>query len=62
VSASGFSDWRARPASATAERRAELIEWIRVIFADADPTYGYRRVHAELARAGAHCGPEMVGR
>jgi putative transposase len=60
VSTSGYYEWRARPASATAERRPELIEWIRVIFADSDATYGYRRVHAELARAGVHCGPEVV--
>jgi putative transposase len=60
VSTSGFYDWRARPASATAARRAELIEWIRVVFADSDGCYGYRRVHAELARAGVICGPELV--
>lgn len=60
VSASGFYDWRARPASATVARRAELTELIRAVFADSDGTYGYRRVHAELARAGVRCGPELV--
>lgn len=60
VSKSGFYDWRDRPASATAERRAALIEVIVAIFDDSDQTYGYRRVHAELARRGVEAGPELV--
>jgi putative transposase len=60
VSTSGYYDWRSRPASATAERRAELTEPIRQVFAGSDGTYGYRRVHAELTRAGVRCGPELV--
>ncbi len=60
VSKSGFYDWRDRPASATAERRAELTAKITEIFNDSEQTYGYRRVHAQLARQGVAAGPELV--
>lgn len=60
VSRSGFYDWRDRPQSATAQRRAELTVLIRVIFKQSDETYGYRRVHAEVWRRGAEASPELV--
>ncbi len=60
VSRSGFYEWRDRPASATAERREQLKERIVKIFDDEDETYGYRRVHAELARQGVEAGAELV--
>jgi len=60
VSASGFFDWRRRPDSATAQRRAWLATLIREAFADSDETYGYRRIHVHLARSGVPCGPELV--
>ena len=60
VSRSGFYEWRNRPASATTERRGRLTEQIVTIFHDEDETYGYRRVHAELARQGVEAGPELV--
>jgi len=60
VSASGFFAWRSRPASATAQRREQLATLITAIFGVSDSTYGYRRVHAQLARQGVHCGPELV--
>ena len=60
VSKSGFYDWRDRPVSATAERRAALTATIREIFHDSEQTYGYRRVHAELGRKGVEAGPELV--
>ena len=60
VSRSGFYEWRDRPASATAERREALTEKIVTIFNDEDQTYGYRRIHAELARQGVEAGPELV--
>jgi putative transposase len=60
VSKSGFYEWRDRPASATAERRAGLAVRITRIFADADGAAGYRRVHAQLARDGVEAGPELV--
>lgn len=60
VSTSGFYEWRSRPASATAARREELKVLIRHVFEESDRTYGYRRVHAELARLGVRAGPELV--
>ena len=60
VSSSGFFDWRRRPQSATASRRERLALLIDHEFADSDETYGYRRIHAALARSGVHCGPELV--
>jgi len=60
VSSSGFYEWRGRAASATARRRAELKEVIAAVFDDSEATYGYRRVHAVLARSGIPAGPELV--
>jgi len=60
VSKSGFYEWRGRPASATAERRARLRVVITDIFNDSDQTYGHRRVHRELGRQGVQAGPELV--
>ncbi|MDO5504193.1 MAG: IS3 family transposase [Actinomycetia bacterium] len=60
VSTSGFYEWAARGRSATAAWRAELGEVIAVIFAESEGTYGYRRVHAELARRGRPCHRETV--
>jgi transposase InsO family protein len=60
VSKSGFYEWRSRPESATAERREHLKLLIQKAFDDSDETYGYRRVHAQLARWGVAAGPELV--
>jgi putative transposase len=60
VSRSGFYDWRNAPQSATARRRAELALIIRKSFDDSNETYGYRRVHADLADWGVPAGPELV--
>ncbi|PXY25497.1 integrase [Prauserella flavalba] len=60
VSKSGFYEWKSRPESVTAQRRAYLAELITKIFADSDETYGHRRVHAQLARQGECCTPELV--
>jgi putative transposase len=60
VSRSGFYEWRTRPASATAARRDRLKELIVASFEASDGTYGYRRIHADLAGWGMHCGPELV--
>lgn len=62
VSKSGYFDWKDRPASATAQRQEILKGRIRTIFSDSDETYGYRRVHAELLRAGEQASPELVRR
>jgi transposase InsO family protein len=60
VSASGFFDWRSRPESLTAQRRARLAEQIVELFVWSDETYGYRRMQRELADRGVPCGPELV--
>jgi putative transposase len=60
VSTSGYYDWRAQPASATAQRREYLTLLIVKIFTDSHGTYGYRRVHAQLARWGEQASPELV--
>lgn len=60
VSTSGFYEWRDRPASATVERREVLKVIIERIFRESDDTYGYRRIHAELARRGVEAGLELV--
>jgi transposase InsO family protein len=60
VSTSGFYEWLDRPQSATAERRHLLGLLIQKAFDDSDGTYGYRRVHAQLARWGEACTPELV--
>ncbi len=49
VSRSGFYDWRNSPESATAKRRGMLALIVQKSFEDSDGTYGYRRVHADLA-------------
>lgn len=60
VSKSGFYEWRSRPESSVAERRAQLKLLVRKAFDDSDETYGYRRVHAQLGRWGVSAGPELV--
>lgn len=60
VSTSGFYEWLTRPESATAKRRNWLSLLIQKAFDDSDGTYGYRRIHAQLARWGAACTPELV--
>jgi putative transposase len=60
VSKSGFYEWRARPESVTAQRRELLKVKIKALFDASDGTYGYRRLHATLARGGEQAGPELV--
>jgi putative transposase len=60
VSRSGFYEWRERPASTTAERRAALGVDVKRVFDTSNGTYGYRRVHAVLTREGIEAGPELV--
>jgi len=60
VSTSGYYEWWQRPLSATAKRRNYLSLLIKKAFEDSDETYGYRRVHAQLARWGESCTPEYV--
>ena len=60
ISKSGFYEWRSRPESATAKRREMLKTKIRALFKANDSTYGYRRMHAALARGGEQAGLELV--
>jgi putative transposase len=60
VSRSGYYDWRGRGPSRTTRRRRRLAELVRWSFEDSDGTYGYRRVHAHLARLGQHTDPETI--
>lgn len=61
VSRSGFYAWRARPASATLERRRDLqVEIYEIFYAAGRMRYGYRRVHRMLLRRGIEAGPELV--
>ena len=60
VSRSGFYHWRSRPVSATAARRAELAARVRHFFEESEGTYGYRRIHADLADEGTECSPELA--
>ena len=62
VSTSGFYDWLKRPQSATAARREALAARVRHFFTASDGTYGYRRIHADLAAEGVECSPELVAR
>lgn len=60
VSTSGFYDWLSRPQSATAARREALTARVRHFFTASQETYGYRRIHADLADEGTECSPELV--
>ncbi|APA97287.1 Insertion element IS600 uncharacterized 31 kDa protein [Nocardia seriolae] len=60
VSRSGFYDWRNRKPSATARWREILQAEVRFCFDHSDGTYGYCRVHAQLARWGTRVDPETV--
>src|SRR5256714_2083112 len=60
VSKSGYYDWRSRPDSATTQRREELKLLIKKAFEMSDSTYGYRGVHAQLARWDVTAGLELV--
>ncbi len=60
VSRSGYYEWKDRAPSCTALWRAELGEIIEYLFVDSDGTYGYRRIHAALARVGRFCDEQTV--
>jgi transposase InsO family protein len=62
VSRSGFYDWKSRPESATAKRGELLKLKIKALFEANNGEYGYRRLHALLARGGELCSPELVRR
>lgn len=62
VCRAGFYEWRDRPDSATATRRAHLKIMIEAVFDDSDATYGHRRVHTVITRSGAAASVELIRR
>ena len=60
VSTSGFYHWAIRPQSATSARREALIARIQHFLEESEGTYGYRRIHADLAAEQTECSPELV--
>jgi putative transposase len=60
VSTSGFYEWKSRPVPTTTRRRMKLAGLIEALFHASDGTYGYRRVHADLARSGFHADDDTV--
>jgi hypothetical protein len=60
VSKTGFYEWLRRPVSAAQRRRELLADKVKALFDAFGATYGYRRIHAELVRAGERVGPELV--
>jgi putative transposase len=60
VSKSGFYEWLNRRPNTAQRRREELAIKIKTLFDSFDGTYGYRRIHAELVRAGERVGDELV--
>lgn len=60
VSRSGYYEWHGRGPSPSALRRRQLSALVTWSFEDSDGTYGYRRVHAHLARLGQHADPETI--
>ena len=62
VSRSGFYEWRSAPESATAKRRGIIALVVQKSFDESDGTYGYRRVHADLAAWGVPAGRSSCAR
>lgn len=60
VSRSGFYEWESRAPSAAQLRRDDLKIQIQALFDEFDQTFGYRRIWAELLRAGQVVGLELV--
>jgi hypothetical protein len=61
VSTSGYYEWRDRPELATAPRHAYVSLMVGKAFEMSDETYGYRRIHAQLAPAGARADGTGAG-
>ena len=62
VSKSGYYEWRSRPQSAASKRRELLKLKIKALFDANNGEYGYRRIHAVLARGGEQADDETVRR
>lgn len=60
VSRSGYHTWKDPELGPAEVRRLELATVVSAAFEHSDGTYGYRRVHAQLARWGRTADPETV--
>ncbi len=60
VSESGYRAWTKTEPTATNKRRSELATKIEQVWEDSNRRYGYRKVHAELARRGVECSDRLV--
>jgi putative transposase len=60
VSTSGYYEWKDRAPSPAVQRRERLAAMITAIFEANHGTYGYRRIHAVLARSGEQVSEELV--
>ena len=60
VSRSGYYEWHGRAPSQATVRHRQLAVLVAWSFEASDGTYGYRRVHADLARAGQHADDETI--
>jgi transposase InsO family protein len=60
VSRSGYYKWLNSGASATKQRRMELLGRIENIYARSKERYGHRRVHQQLKREGMNCNHKTV--
>jgi putative transposase len=61
VSRSGYYAWRKRAPSRLELANQELLKQIRAIFHESRQTYGYRKVHAQLAKK-VFCSRNRVAR
>lgn len=62
VSVSGFYAWRRSCSSVRSSGREMLVVEVRRVFDASNGIYGYRRVHAQLAREGVECCDKVVRR
>ena len=60
VNRSSYYDWRSRPVSAAAKKRAERAQIVRFHFEDSDEVAGSRRIAAAMARAGQPASRDAV--
>lgn len=61
VSRSGYYAWRKRGPSRRELANQALLKRIRALFLESRRTYGYRKVHAQVAKK-VHCSPNRVAR
>lgn len=62
VSRRGYYDWLNRPESDRAKANRQLLEAIKVAFAQGREVYGAPRIHKALVRKGFSCGLNRVAR